>query len=332
MDVNAFNFDAMKQAVGVDPFADNTKKYGSDDRFYKLAKDKDGNGAAIIRFLPDSEKGMIQQMYKINTTIVKNGKKRFVSEFSPTNIGAACPFQEKWQELWNSGVKEDVKDANGNITQYGSKTFGRGQKFISNIKIIKDPGNRDNEGKIFLFEMSGALKDKIQQAVSPTDQDRELGAQPKEMFNPLAGNSFKLACKKGSNGIITYDPSEVINEVTGIYGSVEEALTDIKENTHKLSDLMKPESFMTYEQLQDKMKWVTFTENDTVQPVAQVPDAGLTAQPAAQVQQVAEVNPVQTPVQPVAQPAPVAQPEPTPAPQAAPASNQSLDALLEGLV
>ncbi len=25
MDVNAFNFDAMKQAVGVDPFADNTK-------------------------------------------------------------------------------------------------------------------------------------------------------------------------------------------------------------------------------------------------------------------------------------------------------------------
>jgi len=106
MDINAFNFDAMKEAVGIDPFAKTTNKYAEDNRFYKLTKDKDGNGAALIRFLPDSERGMIQKLFKLNTTITKNGKKRFVSEYSPSSIGLPCPFQEEWQKLWNNGDKE----------------------------------------------------------------------------------------------------------------------------------------------------------------------------------------------------------------------------------
>lgn len=313
IDANAFNFDAMKEAVGVDPFAQATNKYAVDERFYKLTKDKEGNGAALIRFLPDSEKGMIQQMYKINTTITKNGKKRFVSEFSPATIGAPCPFQEEWQKLWNAGDKE------------GAKMFGRGIKYLANIKVLKDPANPQNEGKIFLFEMSGAMKDKIQQAVDPSEQDRALGAQPKEMFNPLAGNSFRLVSKRGANGIINYDSSEVINEVTSIYDSVEAALEDLKANTHKLSDLLKPESFMSYDELVKKKAWVTFTDQEAVTPAA--PSAPLTAEVAPAVAPVQEVTPAPTvaavapePVAAVAQPAPE------------PKKADSLDDLLNGLV
>jgi len=301
----------MKEAVGVDPFADKTNKYASDDRFYKLTKDKDGNGAALIRFLPDSEKGMIQKMFKINTTITKNGKKRFVSEFSPSTIGQPCPFQEEWQKLWNAGDKEN------------SRTFGRGVKYIANIKVIKDPANPANEGKIFLFEMSGAMKDKIQQAVDPAESDRALGAEPKQLFNPLAGNSFRLVSKKGANGFINYDTSEVINEVTSIYDSVEAALEDIRSNTYKLSDLLKPEAFMTYEELQKKLQWVTFADQEVVQPTTA---PTLTAEVAPAPAQVAEVQPA------VAQVA-AAQPEPAqPAPAPAPSSSASLDDLLNGLV
>lgn len=308
IDASAFNFDAMKEAVGIDPFAQaTTNKYGSDDRFYKLAKSKDGNGAALIRFLPDSEKGMIQTLFKINTTIVKNGKKRFVSEFSPSFIGLPCPFQEEWQKLWNAGDKE------------GAKQFGRGIKYIANIKVLKDPGTPENEGKIFLFEMSGAMKDKIQNAVDPSEQDRALGAQPKELFNPLAGNSFRLVAKKGANGQINYDSSEVVNEVTSVYDTVEAALEDIKSNTYKLSDLLKPESFMSYDELQNKMKWVTFADVETV-----TPSAPLTAEVAPAVAAVAEVTPA------VAQPAQPAQPAPVVA--SAPAAGNSLDDLLNGLV
>ena len=187
IDASAFNFDAMKEVAG-DPFADkSSNRYARDERFYTLSKDKEGNGAALIRFLPDSEKGMIQKMFKINTTVSKNGKKRFVSEFSPTSAGLPCPFQEKWQELWNSGDKD------------GSKLFSRGTRYVTNIKVLKDPANPENEGKIFLYEISGAMKDKIQSAVDPSEQDRALGATPKELFNPLRGNSFRLVAKKGAN-------------------------------------------------------------------------------------------------------------------------------------
>lgn len=309
IDASAFNFDAMKEAVGVDPFAKETNRYASDDRFYKLAKDKEGNGAALIRFLPDSEKGMIQKMFKMNTTISKNGKKRFVSEFSPSTIGQPCPFQEEWQKLWNAGDKD------------GAKLFGRGVRYIANIKVLKDPANPANEGKIFLYEMSGAMKDKIQNAVDPSEQDRALGAVPKQLFNPLAGNSFRLVAKRGANGQINYESSEVVNEVNSIYDSVEAALEDIKTNTYKLSDLLKPESFMSYEELTKKKAWVTFADQEVVTPAS----GALTAEAAPAVATVAEVQP--------AAPAPVAEPvqvaaEPAPA---APKSD-SLDDLLNGLV
>lgn len=311
IDASAFNFDAMKEAVGIDPFAQETNKYAEDNRFYKLGKDKNGNGAALIRFLPDSEKGMIQKLFKVNTTITKNGKKRFVSEFSPSSIGQPCPFQEQWQNLWNAGDKE------------GAKQFGRGIKYIANIKILKDPANPQNEGKIFLYEMSGAMKDKIQNAVDPSEQDRALGAQPKQLFNPLVGNSFRLVAKKGANGQINYDSSEVVNDVTSIYNSVEEALEDIKNNTHKLSDLIKPEAFLPYAKLQDKLKWVTFADVETVTPVGT-----LQAEAAVAVAPVVEVTPAVAAIatQPATQPMAVAEPA-----VAKPASN-SLDDLLNGLV
>lgn len=304
IDASAFNFEAMKQAVGVDPFAADSNKYGSDDRYYKLGKDKNGNGAALIRFLPDSERSMIQKLFKINTTITKNDKKRFVSEFSPSSIGQACPFQEQWQALWNAGDKE------------GAKMFGRGIKYIANIKVIKDPANPENEGKIFLYEMSGSMKDKIQGAIDPSEQDRALGATPKELFNPLAGNSFRLVAKRGANGQINYDSSEVVNEVTSIYASVDEALNDIKTNTHTLSDLLKPESFMTYERLQEKMKWVTFADTETVTPSQSL---NTTVAPKAAV--VPEIQPA------VAQPVAAAPVATQPA-----GKSTDLESLLNGLV
>lgn len=317
IDASAFNFDAMKQAVGIDPFAQETNKYGKDERFYVLSKDKNGNGAALIRFLPDSERSMIQKLFKVNTTVTKNDKKRFVSEFSPSTIGQPCPFQEEWQRLWNAGDKE------------GAKLFGRGIRYIANIKVIKDPANPENEGKIFLYEMSGAMKDKIQSAVDPSEQDRALGAVPKELFNPLRGNSFRLVAKKGANGQINYDSSEVINEVTSIYQSVEEALEEIKTKTHRLSDLVKPEAFMSYQDLTKKLHWVTFADNEQVR--AQPATQPLQAEVASATPRVTEVQPAQVEVQQVQQ-AQVAQPQTQPTQQTSPKSSTSLDDLLNGLV
>ena len=249
--VDSFNFDTMKADLGVDPFATATKKYEEDSRFYKLTRDKEtGAGIAVIRFLPDVERKFVQEVSRINTTIEKNGKKRFVNELTPSAIGLPCPFQEEWQRLWNSGDKEEAK------------RFGRGKKYLANIKVIKDPAKPENEGKIFLLEMSAAMKDKIYAALNPSDADKALGEEPKELFNPLRGNSFKLSAKIGSNGRVTYDSSAVIEKVDSIYNNIEDAIKDIKENTYKLSDFTKPENFLSYEELLKKFKWVTFADTE----------------------------------------------------------------------
>ena len=304
----SFDFDNMVSEIGKDPFAASSDKYAEDNRFYKLGKDKDGNGGAIIRFLPDRNRNMIQQVYKINTTIEKNGKKRFVNELSPNTIGLPCPFQEKWQELWNLGEKDE------------SKKFGRAVRFYTNIKVIKDPMNPANEGKIFLLDMSGTLKDKIQKLVNPSQADKDLGAVARQLFNPIKGNSFRLVSKKGTNGMINYDSSEALGDITSIYESVDAAFADIKENTHDLSEFKKPETYLTYEKLQEKLRWVTFADAVNAPAVAQV----ASVQPAqtAQVAQ-SELNANVQTVQQVTE---------SPVTEAPASKEQDLDSLLAGLV
>ena len=310
--VNSFDFDNMVQEVGQDPFAASSNKYAEDDRFYKLAKDKEGNGGAVIRFLPDRNKNMIMQVNKINTTIEKNGKKRFVNELSPQTIGLPCPFQEEWARLWNLGQKDE------------SKKFGRAIRYYANIKVIKDPLNPANEGKIFLLDMSGTLKDKIQKLVSPSQADKDLGAVAKQLFNPIKGNSFRLVCRKGTNGIPSYDSSDAVAEENSIYNSMEEAFEDIKNNTHDLNDFKKPETYLSYEKLQDKLKWVTFAEATQTQNVQAVPAAGTTELNAANTT-VAQTTVVETPVQNTQSEQTTQQTQPT-------QQTQSLDAMLEGLI
>jgi len=318
--VDAFDFNALKEAVGVDPFAKQANKYAKDERFYTLSKDKEGNGAALIRFLPDSNKRMIIQLAKINTTITKNGKKRFVSKYTPATIGLPCPFQEKWQELWNAGDKE------------GAKVFSRGLRYVANIKILKDPANPENEGKIFLYDFSGAINSKLEKALNPSASDMELGKTAKQLFNPVKGNSFRLVAQRGANGQINYDASEVVPEETAVYTTVEEAIADIKENTYSLGDLLKPESFPTYDELVQDFKRVTFADQEE-KPVAQTAPAVETTQ-AAQAEPVAPVTPA-VQATPATQAAPVVettQAAPVQETKTAVNANDDLDAILQGLV
>ncbi len=302
--VNSFDFDNIVSEIGKDPFAANADKYAEDERFYKLVKDKEGNGGAVIRFLPDRNKNMIQQVFKISTTIAKNGKKRFVNELSPATIGLPCPFQEEWQRLWNAGDKEEAKK------------FGRAIRYYANIKIIKDPANPANEGKIFILDMSGTLKDKIQKLVNPSQADKDLGAVAKQLFNPIKGNSFRLVARKGTNGIINYDSSDAIADENAIYNTVEEAFKDITENTHDLNEFRNSETFLSYEKLQEKLRWVTFADSTN---------------PTNNVVSVASVAPT-TSTQTELNAAPVQPEQPVQTAQTQEVKTQSLDDMLAGLV
>lgn len=281
-DINFDSFDFNSLTGGEDPFKE-TKTFETDDRFYVLPKDDNGNGQALIIFLPDAEKRLMQQVYKINSSNTVNGKRRFVSEFSPSTIGLPDPFQEKWSDLWNSGDTQ------------GARQFARSTRFITNIKVLKDPRKPENEGKIFLYELSQKMRDKLKQALQPTEADIALGAERKEIYNPFKGYIFKLVAYKGANGIISYDNSEFIYKPDyKIYNSPQEAVDDIKNHGYKLSWFLDPKNYKSYDDLKKRLDWimnthpevhpssetktVTVKENDSPEPEVQAAQTTQTTQ------------------------------------------------------
>ena len=246
MDIQSFDFDKLASSQE-QAFGEKKADFG-DDRFYKLKRDENGNGAAIIRFLPDPNMKLMQQIFRINVNNQKGAERRWVSELSPQNINQPDPFHKAWADLWQAGKKEEAR------------MFARQTRFYTNILVIKDPAEPANEGKVFLLDLSQSLKLMLENAMFPSEADRALGAEPKALFNPLQGHNFKLVSSKAATGFITYEKSSVVDAVTSVFDSKEEAVTFIKENCYPLDDFLKPEAYKSYAELQEKLNYVMFRD------------------------------------------------------------------------
>jgi len=222
------------------------KDYG-DDRFWSLSRDENDNGGAIIRLLPDPDGTPFIQLFShaFQSFDAVNKKKRWYINNSPQTINEPCPASELWSALYNAGTDEGKEEA---------RNFSRKINFYANVKVIKDPANPQNEGKIFIWKFGPKLKDKFMAALNPSEADRQMGEEPKQLFNPLTGCNIKLKIKKAA-GFLNYDDT-TIEASSSIYPDGETAKADIIENAHKLSEFMKVESFETYEELKGKMKYV----------------------------------------------------------------------------
>lgn len=234
-----FSWDAMAGNLQDNAFSEK-KRYGNevDTRFWKLSRDENENGGAVVRFLPDPNNVPFVTLTRINAQKQQKGG-FFVSEWSPTTIGLKCPFNEKFSELWKKGEKETAKQ------------LGRAQRYITNIKVIKDPANPDNEGKIFLYDMSQTMIEMLKGAMIQTEAMKALDEEPIAAYNPLQGNNFLIKAKLGTNKIITYNDSKFSDKVNGIYTSAEEATADITENAYELKEFLDPANFKSYDELQD---------------------------------------------------------------------------------
>lgn len=237
MNIDFSSLEAM--TGGSNPF-EQKQTYSVDTRFYTLKKDDKGNGAAIIRFLPgellsNGSFDPVMTLYRYN--VRSKTSKRFVSEWSPSSIGLPDPFQEKWASLWNSGNKEEAK------------RYARQTRKIANIKVIKDPANPENEGKIFLLDMSQTLADKVSSICNPSKADVELGTKPKNLFDPINGYDFKLVASIGSNGFTEYTKSDALPEPRAAYKNAEDYIKDFEANGYKISDWRKADAYKSYDEL-----------------------------------------------------------------------------------
>ena len=218
-----------------------TTKVGTvDERFWTPTKDKAGNGFAVIRFLPACE-GEDMPFVKLYSHAFQ-GPGGWYIENSLTTLGQNDPLGEYNRELWNSGdesLKEQVRKQKRKLQYY------------SNIYVVKDPGNPDNEGKVFLFKYGKKIHDKIMDIVNGDQLEGREGLNP---FDLWSGADFKLRVKKVA-GYPNYDSSEFASPAT--LGDLDDAqLESIWSREHKLQDLVAPNQFKSYDQLKNRLDLV----------------------------------------------------------------------------
>ena len=170
----------------------NVKSSGSDERLWKPSLDKSGNGYAVIRFLPAPESEDIPWAKVYSHAF--QGPGGWYIENSLTTIGQKDPVSEHNRDLWNSGNEAD-KDT--------VRKQKRKLSYYSNIYVVKDSTNPENEGRVFLFKYGKKIHDKILAAMQPEFEDET----PINPFDFWEGADFKLKIRK-LDGYWNYDKSE----------------------------------------------------------------------------------------------------------------------------
>jgi len=216
----------------------NTTSGGADERLWKAVMDKGGVGSAVIRFLPapDGEDVPWVKMY----THAFQGAGGWYIENSLTTIGQKDPVSEYNRGLWNSGNEKDKETV---------RKQKRKLSYYSNIYVVKDPANPQNEGKVFLFKYGKKIFDKILNAMQPEFDDED----PINPFDFWQGANFKIKIVK-KDGYWNYDKSE-FDRVAPLMDD-DDALEALWKKEYSLSAVTASDQFKTYEELERRMNMV----------------------------------------------------------------------------
>tara|TARA_A100001011_G_scaffold371550_1_gene429003 strand:- start:1013 stop:1900 length:888 start_codon:yes stop_codon:yes gene_type:complete len=216
----------------------NTNGSSGDDRLWKLEVDKSGNGYAVIRFLPapNNEDLPFVKLY----SHAFQGPGGWYIENSLTTLGGKDPVSEYNSQLWNNGTdagKEAARKQKRKLT------------YISNIYVVKDPANPDNEGKVFLYKYGKKIFDKLTAAMQPEFEDEEAI----DPFDFWQGANFKLKAKNVA-GYRNYDSSE-FTAVTPLLDD-DDALESVWKKENSLKEFIDADQFKSYDDLKKRLEYV----------------------------------------------------------------------------
>ena len=214
----------------------------SDERFLSLTVDKSQNGYAVIRFLPapDGEDLPFVKLY----SHAFQGTGGWLIDSCITTLNQKCPVCEHNSGLWNSGI-----DSNKEIARKQKRKL----TYISNIYVVKDPANPENEGGVFLYKFGKKIFDKLTAAMQPEFEDEE-SIDP---FDFWKGANFKLKAKNVA-GYRNYDSSEFA--VPGPLLDDDDALEALWKKQNSLAELVAPSQFKSYEELKTRLDSVLGTK------------------------------------------------------------------------
>lgn len=213
-----------------------TQKNGPDDRIWKPTVDKAGNGYAVIRFLPAIEGEELPWVRYWDHGFKGDTTGLWYIEKSLTSIGQKDPLSEVNAKLWNSGVDAD-------------KDIARKQKrrlhYVSNIYVVSDSANPDNEGQVFLYQYGKKIFDKLMDAMQPQFEDED----PINPFDFWEGADFKLKIRN-VEGYRNYDRSEF---ATPAPLADDETLEVVYKKLYPLNEFVDPANYKSYDELKARL-------------------------------------------------------------------------------
>ena len=229
------SLDKLLGAVQAESAPQEKKSY-VDERIWKPVMDKSGNGYAVIRFLPAVE-GEDMPWAKIWNHAFQGPTGQWYIENSLTTVGQNDPVSEYNTRLWNSGVESDKEIA---------RKQKRKLQYYSNIYVVEDPANPQNEGKVFLFRYGKKIFDKIMEAMQPAFQDET----PVNPFDFWEGANFKLKIRK-VDGYWNYDKSE-FDAPSALFDN-DDDIEALWNTQHSLADFTGPSNFKSYDELKTRL-------------------------------------------------------------------------------
>ena len=220
----------------------------ADDRIWKLDVDKGGNGYAVIRFLPAPENEDLPFVKLYSHAF--QGPGGWYIENSLTTLGQKDPVSEYNSLLWNNGTdlgKETARKQKRKLT------------YVSNVYVVKDPANPENEGKVFLFKYGKKIFDKLTAAMQPEFEDEEAI----DPFDFWQGANFKLKAKNVA-GYRNYDSSEFA-AVSPLLDD-DDALEALWKKQFSLAEIVSTDQFKTYEDLKKRLEYVLGSKRPAQDP------------------------------------------------------------------
>jgi len=200
------SLDKLRAAMETASPTEGAKKSYSDDTMWKPELDKTGNGYAVVRFLPTPDGEEMPWVSYFDHGF--QGPGGWYIEKSLTTLNKQDPVSEYNSTLWNTGIE-------------ANKEIARKQKrrlhYVSNVYVVSDPKNPDNEGKVFKYRFGKKIFEQLKEAISPAFDDEA----------PI--NPFDLL----------FDDENRLNE--------------INNSTYSLSDVIAPSEFKSYDELKEKL-------------------------------------------------------------------------------
>jgi len=230
------SLDKLRAAMETASPSEGAKKSYNDDTMWKPELDKTGNGYAVIRFLPTPEGEEMPWVSYFDHGF--QGPGGWYIEKSLTTLNKKDPVSEYNTSLWNTGIE-------------ANKEIARKQKrrlhYMSNVYVVSDPKNPDNEGKVFKYRYGKKIFEALKEAISPAFED-EKAINPFDLRDE--GANFKIKIRK-VDGYWNYDKSEFDSQAP-LFDD-EQKLVDVVNNLHSLSGIIAPSEFKSYEELKEKL-------------------------------------------------------------------------------